>query len=63
MGMRVKALYQEGPAFLAPIKSPCQTPDIFLGFDFHYTKPVKPTILADRLHTTRPPAILPAEPS
>lgn len=57
--------YQEGPAFLAAIKSPMPNPGHFLGgaFPFPYTKPSKPTILADRLHTTRPPAILPAEPS
>lgn len=41
--MRVKALYQEGPAFLAPIKSHAKPRTFFWAPNpFHYTKPSNP---------------------
>lgn len=54
--MRVQALYQECRAQHSWLPSNRRTPDIFLGSQsIPLHQAVKPTILADRLHTTRPP--------
>lgn len=55
--MRVQALYQECRAQHSWLPSNRRTPDIFLGSQsIPLHQAVKPTILADRLHTTRPPS-------